>query len=211
MINSRVRVKSLLGRRSCTYYHILVILTQQWELKLDGCSTNLWSCGWLTRPFFWGGVTLWPPASHNATWHHCAIDFDIWDGKSYGYSNSASDYIYGVKMCIICDILSRNRPHQIISVPWSDPRECCDRDRCGWLQIYMPLRLLLLIQLLVCLHLSILSFGQGRNNAGIDCLNPEVWLLNTLWAKVTCWKVLTGNYLESVDDRFCVSKSKWNW
>lgn len=72
------------------------------------------------------------------------------------------DHIYGVKMCIICNILSRNRPEQIIRVPRSDPRECCDRDRCVWLWTYMLLRLLLLIQLLVSLHLSILRFGQGQ-------------------------------------------------
>lgn len=61
--------------------------------------------------------------------------------KSYGDSNSAPDYIYGVKMCIICDILSRNRPHKIISVPWSDPRERCDHDRHDWIWVDRLLRL----------------------------------------------------------------------
>lgn len=76
--------------------------------------------------------------------------------KSYGYSNSAPDYIYGVKMCIICDILSRNRPHKIISVPWSDPRERCDHDRYDWIWADRLLRLRLLSELFFIFILCII-------------------------------------------------------
>lgn len=38
-----------------------------------------------------------------------------WDEKfkKYDRSNSATDYIYDVKICIICNMLSGNRPHEI--------------------------------------------------------------------------------------------------
>lgn len=157
---------------------------------------------WLVNKTFFGGwVTLWPPASHNATWHHFAIDFAIWDGKkkSYGYWNSAPDRIYSVKMCIICAILSRNRPHQIISVPGSDPRECCDRDRCGWLQTYMLLRRVLVIQLLVSFASVYIEFWRRA------ALTEQRWhRLSGSWrltakypVSKSCWKVLTGTYLVS--------------
>jgi len=33
--------------------------------------------------------------------------------KKYDSSNSAADYIYDVEIWIICNMLSRNRPHEI--------------------------------------------------------------------------------------------------